>query len=123
MKKIVFNCCINNKNYNFYASWDNNYRVKSMFSSNIDGSYNGEINLFGKQANNFVYCLNKIDTSKITNKHTKNLDNCYLTINDDKTLVQNKWDLHSFPNNIDYLYTAIALCDSKFLNIFKKEAF
>lgn len=123
MKKITFNCKINNKNYNFYASWENNNKVKSIFSSNINGLYNGEINLFGRQANNFIYCLNKANLPSLTYKHNVSSFNndCFLTINDDNVLTQNKWKMTSFPNNVDYLYTAIALCDSKFLNIFRKQ--
>lgn len=125
MKKVTFNLRLNNKNYSFYAVWNNEKKVKSIFSSNFNGSYNGEINLFGKHAINFIDCLNKADLSSIGNKHEaiRNYNNdCILTYNDENKLSQNKWDMYTFPKNVDYLYTAIALCDSKFLNIFKRQA-
>lgn len=123
MKKLTFNTTINNRNYNFFATWSNNHKITSIFSSNIDGIYNGEISLYGSQASNFLYCLNRIDIKKLGNKHQSNNSNtndCVLTFNDNNVLTQNKWNMYTFPKDVDYLYTAIALCDAKFLNIFKK---
>ena len=123
MKKITFNARIANKNYNFYASWDSNKKVKSIFSSNVNGIYTGEINLFGKQAYNFINCLEKLNTKTLSNKHlsrNENNEDCFLTFNNDDVLTQNKWNMYTFPKDVDYLYTAIALCDTKFLDIFKK---
>lgn len=124
MKKLTFNTTINAKSYSFYASWDNNSKITTMFSSTIDGNYNGQISLYGKQANNFLYCLDHINIANIGNKHQSkqsNNEDCILTYHDDNNvLIQNKWNMYTFPNNVDYLYTAIALCDTKFLNIFKR---
>lgn len=125
MNNITFNCRFKDRIYNFYAKWENSNKITSIFSSNVDGVYNGQINLLGKQANNFVYCLKKIDLLNLGNKHQiKDSDeDCILTFNDEKGLRQNKWNMYTFPKDVDYLYTAIALCDNKFLNIFKKERF
>lgn len=46
MKKLTFNTTINNRNYNFFATWTNDHKITSIFSSNIDGIYNGEISLY-----------------------------------------------------------------------------
>lgn len=126
MKKLTFNTTINNRNYNFFATWTNDHKITSIFSSNIDGIYNGEISLYGSQASNFLYCLNKLDIKKLGNKHQSKEnkpEDCVLTFNDNNVLTQNKWNLYTFPKDVDYLYTAIALCDAKFINIFKKQLF
>lgn len=123
MKKLTFNTTINNRNYNFFATWSSNHKITSVFSSNIDGTYDGEISLYDSQASNFLYCLEKLDIKKLGNKHQSkdNLENdCILTFNDNNELTQNKWNMYTFPKNVDYLYTAIALCDAKFLNVFKR---
>lgn len=124
MKKLIFNTTINSKSYSFYATWDNDSKITTMFSSTIDGNYDGQLSLYGKQANNFLYCLDQINITNIGNKHQSkqnNIEDCILTYHDD-VLIQNKWNMYTFPHNVDYLYTAIALCDTKFLNIFKKRA-
>lgn len=121
MKKLTFNTTINTKSYNFYATWVNNTKITTVFYNTIDGSYNGRINLYGKKANSFLYCLDHINIANIGNRHQySNSEDCILTYHDDNVSIQNKWNMYTFPLNVDYLYTAIALCDTRFLNTFKK---
>lgn len=121
MKTLTFITKIHNKTYNFYAYWENTNKVITKFSNSIFSDYTGSISLYGKDANNFLYCLDQINIGSFGNKHESNKDSdCLLTYNDDHLLTSNNWSMFTFPKNVDYLYTAIALCDNKFLNIFKK---